>query len=53
MPYYGHFKAVRQRHGLKANRKIVETFVRYAHDQGYISREIPTEELFVPSLLDT
>jgi len=40
-------------HGLKANRKIVETFVRYAHDQGYISRQIPVEELFVPSLLDT
>jgi 4,5-dihydroxyphthalate decarboxylase len=40
-------------HGLKANRKIVETFVRYAHDQGYISRRIPVEELFVPGLLDT
>jgi 4,5-dihydroxyphthalate decarboxylase len=40
-------------HGLKANRKIVETFTRYAHDQGYISRNIPVEELFVPSLLDT
>ena len=39
-------------HGLKANRKIVETFVRYAHDQGYISRRIPVEELFVPGTLD-
>ena len=39
--------------GLKANRKIIETFVGYAHDQGYISRKIPVEELFVPSLLDT
>ncbi len=34
------------------NRKIVETFVRYAHDQGYISRRIPVEELFVPGTLD-
>ena len=38
--------------GLKPNRKIVETFVRYAHDQGYISRPIPVEELFVPGTLD-
>ncbi len=37
--------------GLGPNRKIVETFVRYAHDQGYISRPIPVEELFVPSTL--
>ena len=37
--------------GLGPNRKIVETFVRYAHDQGYISREIPMEELFVPGTL--
>jgi 4,5-dihydroxyphthalate decarboxylase len=37
--------------GLAPNRKIVETFVRYAHDQGYISRQIPVEELFVPSTL--
>ena len=38
--------------GLSANRKIVEPFVRYAHDQGYISRRIPVEELFVPGTLD-
>ena len=37
--------------GLAPNRKIVETFVRYAHDQGYISRRIPVEELFVPGTL--
>lgn len=36
-------------HGLAPNRKTVETFVRYAHDQGYISRRIPVEELFVPA----
>ena len=38
-------------HGLAVNRKIVETFVRYAHEQGYISREIPVDELFVPETL--
>jgi 4,5-dihydroxyphthalate decarboxylase len=38
-------------HGIAPNRKTVETFVRYAHDQGYISRRIPVEELFVPATL--
>jgi 4,5-dihydroxyphthalate decarboxylase len=38
-------------HGLKTNRKTVETFVRYAHDQGYVSRPIPVEELFAPITL--
>jgi 4,5-dihydroxyphthalate decarboxylase len=39
-------------HGLAANRKIVETFVRYAHAQGYISRPIPVDELFVPATVN-
>ncbi len=38
-------------HGVEPNRKIIETFVRYAHDQNYISRRIPIDELFVPSTL--
>ncbi|MDH3239426.1 MAG: ABC transporter substrate-binding protein [Alphaproteobacteria bacterium] len=38
-------------HGIEPNRKVIETFVRYAHEQGYISREIPVEELFAPSTL--
>ncbi len=38
-------------HGLKPNAKTIETFVRYAHDQGYISRRIPLDELFVPATL--
>lgn len=37
-------------HGLgPTNRKIMETFVRYAHEQGYISRQVPVDELFVPA----
>ena len=36
------------RHGLDAdNRRVMETFVRYAHEQGYISRVIALEVLFV------
>jgi 4,5-dihydroxyphthalate decarboxylase len=37
--------------GVEPNRRTVEAFVRYAHEQGYISRNIPVEELFVPETL--
>ena len=30
------------------NRKVIETFVRYAKDQGYIDRILSLEELFAP-----
>lgn len=34
-------------HGLnEANRRVIETFVRYAHEQGYIKRRPSIEELF-------
>jgi len=33
-------------HGLEPNRKVLETFVRYAHRQGYIPRVPALEELF-------
>ena len=38
-------------HGIGPNRKVIETFVRYAHEQGYISRNLPVEELFVSNTL--
>ncbi|MCC6472878.1 MAG: ABC transporter substrate-binding protein [Burkholderiales bacterium] len=39
-------------HGLTpANRRVVETFVRYAHEQGYIERRPPIEDLFAPNTL--
>jgi len=40
------------RNGFASNRKIMETFIRYAHEQGYISRQMPVEELFVPETLN-
>jgi 4,5-dihydroxyphthalate decarboxylase len=40
------------RHGFAPNRAILETFVRYAHEQGYISRPMPVEDLFVPETLE-
>jgi 4,5-dihydroxyphthalate decarboxylase len=39
-------------HGLAKNRHIVETFVRYAHEQGYIDRRLSVEELFAENTLD-
>jgi hypothetical protein len=39
-------------HGMTpANRRVMELFVRYGHEQGYISRRLSMEELFVGELL--
>jgi 4,5-dihydroxyphthalate decarboxylase len=35
-------------HGLKRNRHIIETFVRYAHEQGYIAKLPDVDSLFAP-----
>ena len=35
------------RHGFQPNRKAMEDFLRYAHEQNYISRRMTPEELFV------
>jgi len=41
------------RHGIAANRHNIETFTRYAFDQGYTVRHQPIEELFTPNLLES
>lgn len=38
-------------HGVAGNRENVETFVRYAREQGYIDRIIPIEEFFAAGTL--
>lgn len=38
-------------HGLAGNRETVQTFIRYAHEQGYIERPIPLEEFFADGTL--
>jgi len=38
-------------HGVAANRHTIETFVRYAHEQGYIDRRLAIEELFAENTL--
>jgi 4,5-dihydroxyphthalate decarboxylase len=36
------------RNGLEANRKNIERFARYSHEQGLTRRRLTPEELFVP-----
>jgi 4,5-dihydroxyphthalate decarboxylase len=38
-------------HGVEANRKTLETFLRYAHEQGYTERRLTVEELFPANTL--
>ena len=37
-------------HGLEPNRKVLEKFVEYAKDQGYISFQPALAEIFAPLL---
>ncbi len=40
-------------YGLEANRKTLETFVRYAYEQGIAARKISADQLFPPETGDT
>ena len=40
-------------YGLAANRKAVDTFLRYHFEQGLSKRRLTCEDIFVPYLLDT
>jgi 4,5-dihydroxyphthalate decarboxylase len=40
-------------YGLEANRKVVDTFLRYHHEQGLSRRLLTSEDIFVPEFLDT
>ncbi|MYT70386.1 MULTISPECIES: 4,5-dihydroxyphthalate decarboxylase [unclassified Streptomyces] len=40
-------------YGLDANRKAVDTFLRYHHEQGLSRRLLTSDDIFVPGLLDT
>jgi len=40
-------------YGVKANRKSLDAYLRYCHEQGLSKRRFAIEELFVPSLLET
>jgi 4,5-dihydroxyphthalate decarboxylase len=39
-------------YGLEANRRVLETYVRYLHEQHLLERVVPVEELFAPNALD-
>jgi 4,5-dihydroxyphthalate decarboxylase len=40
-------------YGFKPNRHVLETFVRYHHEQGLSKRRLKVEELFAPETLET
>lgn len=40
-------------YGLKANRMVVETAMRYSHEQGLTPRVLTPEDIFAPTLLDS
>ncbi|NEB77802.1 4,5-dihydroxyphthalate decarboxylase [Streptomyces sp. SID14478] len=40
-------------YGLGANRKVVDTFLRYHYEQGLSRRLLTSEDVIVPALLDT
>jgi 4,5-dihydroxyphthalate decarboxylase len=40
-------------YGLEANRKVVDTFLRYHHEQGLSKRLLTSEDIIVPALLGT
>ena len=40
------------RHGIKANRKVLETAAQYSLEQGLTPRLMKLEELFAPSVME-
>ncbi|RKR76460.1 ABC transporter substrate-binding protein [Frondihabitans australicus] len=40
-------------YGVERNRKAVDTFLRYHHEQGLSKQLLTSDDVFVPSLLDT
>ena len=40
-------------YGVSANRKAIDTYLRYHHEQGLSKRRLTCEDIFVPELLDT
>jgi 4,5-dihydroxyphthalate decarboxylase len=61
MPWAGnHMEEIRELmgedfwpYGVERNRKTIETFLRYAREQGLSRRQLETEDLFVKETLDT
>lgn len=61
IPWFGQLLAENRRlmgddwwpYGLEANRKTVDTFLRYHFEQGLSKRRLTCEDIFVPELLET
>jgi 4,5-dihydroxyphthalate decarboxylase len=46
------FGATPYEHGIAQNRHILETFARYAHEQGYVANRPAVDDLFAPNTRD-
>jgi hypothetical protein len=61
IPWFSQLMAENQRlmsdnwwpYGVEANRKTVDTFLRYHFEQGLSKRRLTCEDIFLPELLDT
>jgi glutamate mutase epsilon subunit len=40
-------------HGVKANRKVIETIAQYSFEQGLTPRQIKVDEIYAPSALES
>lgn len=40
------------RHGVEANRKVLETAAQWSHEQGLTPRLVKLEEMFAPSVME-
>jgi 4,5-dihydroxyphthalate decarboxylase len=49
----GDAKTTLLHHGVKANRKVIETIAQYSLEQGLTPRLIEVEQLYAPSAMDT
>ncbi len=41
------------RHGIKANRRVIDTIAQYSHEQGLTPRVVKVEEIYAPNALDS
>ena len=49
----GDAKTALLHHGVKANRKVIETIAQYSLEQGLTPRLIKVEELYAPNMMES
>jgi 4,5-dihydroxyphthalate decarboxylase len=41
------------RHGVRFNKKVLDTYLQYTYEQGLTPRQLKLEELYPPSMMET